>query len=168
MKEAEGYGTTKWLPPGDKLRTCDEHVQQPIIFFFLSVSIVIGIPSIRRPLSTYLYDTIKSLLDGMDDADKADTLIFVCVLEVSATTSSWYLSCLSRLSPLVFAPKQNYSGATCSAQLSWLPVKICDVTNLNWKLEYFSTTSCTGVVLLLRKCPHNIGPWAVKTLKEAN
>ena len=57
-------------------------------FFFLSVSIVIGIPSIRRPLSTYLYDTIKSLLDGMDDADKADTLIFVCVLEVSAPTSS--------------------------------------------------------------------------------
>ncbi|GFR66519.1 alpha-1,3-mannosyl-glycoprotein 4-beta-N-acetylglucosaminyltransferase B-like, partial [Elysia marginata] len=47
----------------------------------MNVSIVIGIPSIRRPMSTYLYDTIKSLLDGMSEAERADTLIFVCLTE---------------------------------------------------------------------------------------
>ncbi|RUS78337.1 hypothetical protein EGW08_013888, partial [Elysia chlorotica] len=46
-----------------------------------NVSIVIGIPSIRRPTDTYLYETIRSLLDGMDEAERADTLIFVCLTE---------------------------------------------------------------------------------------
>ncbi|GFO09327.1 alpha-1,3-mannosyl-glycoprotein 4-beta-n-acetylglucosaminyltransferase b-like [Plakobranchus ocellatus] len=46
-----------------------------------NVSIVIGIPSIRRPVSTYLYDTLKSLVDGMNPDEKADTLIIVCINE---------------------------------------------------------------------------------------
>ncbi|KAK3778773.1 hypothetical protein RRG08_013043 [Elysia crispata] len=46
-----------------------------------NVSIVIGIPTIRRPTNTYLYDTIQSLLDAMDEAEKADSLIFVCLTE---------------------------------------------------------------------------------------
>lgn len=41
-----------------------------------------GIPTIRREQKSYLLDTLASLLDGMSQEDKDDSVIVVFIAEV--------------------------------------------------------------------------------------
>ena len=45
-------------------------------------SIVIGIPTIKREKTSYLLETIKSLLDAMNELEKSDALIVVMIAEI--------------------------------------------------------------------------------------
>merc|ERR1712168_464983 len=45
------------------------------------VSIVLGIPTIQRPVQSYLVDTIRSLIDGLSEDERADALLIVMVAE---------------------------------------------------------------------------------------
>lgn len=47
------------------------------------VSIVLGVPTVKREVQSYLMATLKNLLDRMNAAETADTLIIVLVAEVS-------------------------------------------------------------------------------------
>ncbi|CAG5132057.1 unnamed protein product, partial [Candidula unifasciata] len=44
-------------------------------------SIVIGIPSIRRPVGIYVLNTLESLFKGMNNAEKKDTLFILSIAE---------------------------------------------------------------------------------------
>ena len=48
----------------------------------VTVSLVIGITTVKRSKKNYLSETVKSLLDGLDGALSADCLIVVCIAEV--------------------------------------------------------------------------------------
>ncbi|XP_048589545.1 alpha-1,3-mannosyl-glycoprotein 4-beta-N-acetylglucosaminyltransferase B isoform X2 [Nematostella vectensis] len=50
----------------------------------VGVSLVFGIPTIRRQKSSYLLNTLASLLDGMNQDDKDDTVIVVFIAETDA------------------------------------------------------------------------------------
>ena len=45
-------------------------------------SIVIGVPTIKREKTSYLLETLKSLLDAMNDVEKADTLVVIIIAEL--------------------------------------------------------------------------------------
>lgn len=47
------------------------------------VSLVIGVPTVKREKQNYLLDTLQNLVDGMNVAEANDTLIVVFVAEVS-------------------------------------------------------------------------------------
>ena len=57
-----------------------------------SVSLVFGIPTIKREKTSYLLDTLASLLDGMSQGDKDDSCIVIFVGEVNSLvcTSGWF------------------------------------------------------------------------------
>lgn len=44
---------------------------------------VLGVPTVKREVQSYLMATLKNLLDRMNPAEIADTLIIVLVAEVS-------------------------------------------------------------------------------------
>ena len=46
------------------------------------VSMVLGIPTVRREVQSYLMATLKNLLDRMSPSETADTLILVFIAEV--------------------------------------------------------------------------------------
>ncbi|BFZ14772.1 hypothetical protein BsWGS_17811 [Bradybaena similaris] len=46
-----------------------------------NVSIVIGIPSIRRPMSMYIFNTLESLFNGMNDTERNDALVILSIAE---------------------------------------------------------------------------------------
>lgn len=46
------------------------------------VSVVLGIPTVKREVQSYLLATLKNLLDKMNDSEAADTMIIVLVAEV--------------------------------------------------------------------------------------
>lgn len=48
------------------------------------VSMVLGVPTVKRETQSYLMATLRNLLDRMSVAETADTLIIVLVAEVSA------------------------------------------------------------------------------------
>ena len=45
------------------------------------VSIVLGVPTVRRETQSYLLLTLQSLIDNMEDSEKEDVLIVVLVAE---------------------------------------------------------------------------------------
>lgn len=45
------------------------------------VSLVFGIPTIKRPIQSYLIDTIRSLIDGLSEDERAEALLIVMVAE---------------------------------------------------------------------------------------
>ncbi|KAK6976423.1 Alpha-1 3-mannosyl-glycoprotein 4-beta-N-acetylglucosaminyltransferase B, partial [Biomphalaria glabrata] len=47
-----------------------------------NVTFVIGIPSIRRPIDVYLINTLQSLIQGMNETEKTETVLIVCITEV--------------------------------------------------------------------------------------
>lgn len=49
----------------------------------LGVSMVLGVPTVKRETQSYLMATLRNLLDRMSVAETADTLIIVLVAEVS-------------------------------------------------------------------------------------
>ena len=50
--------------------------------FFILVSVVIGIPTIKRERDSYLMQTLDSLLDNLSDDERDDVLIVVFIGEV--------------------------------------------------------------------------------------
>ncbi|KAI8798623.1 alpha-1,3-mannosyl-glycoprotein 4-beta-N-acetylglucosaminyltransferase A, partial [Biomphalaria glabrata] len=46
-----------------------------------NVTFVIGIPSIRRPIDVYLINTLQSLIQGMNETEKTETVLIVCITE---------------------------------------------------------------------------------------
>ncbi|XP_059150146.1 alpha-1,3-mannosyl-glycoprotein 4-beta-N-acetylglucosaminyltransferase B-like isoform X2 [Physella acuta] len=46
-----------------------------------NVSFVIGIPSIKRPIDMYLFNTLKSLINGLNETERGETLLIVCITE---------------------------------------------------------------------------------------
>ncbi|KAK0052462.1 alpha-1 3-mannosyl-glycoprotein 4-beta-N-acetylglucosaminyltransferase B, partial [Biomphalaria pfeifferi] len=47
----------------------------------MPVTFVIGIPSIRRPVDVYLINTLQSLIQGMNETEKTETVLIVCITE---------------------------------------------------------------------------------------
>ncbi|XP_077984069.1 alpha-1,3-mannosyl-glycoprotein 4-beta-N-acetylglucosaminyltransferase A-like [Glandiceps talaboti] len=45
------------------------------------VSIVIGLPTIKREVQTYLYDTLRSLIDGLSEEEKLECVIVIFIGE---------------------------------------------------------------------------------------
>ena len=52
------------------------------------MSLVFGIPTIKREKTSYLLDTLASLLDGMAQEDKDDCVIVIFIGEVNNLTST--------------------------------------------------------------------------------
>lgn len=52
------------------------------ILFHIAASIVFGIPTIKRDKASYLYQTLKSLIDGLSTPEKEESLIVVFIAEV--------------------------------------------------------------------------------------
>lgn len=52
----------------------------------VSVSMVLGIPTVERPKQSYLVSTITSLLFSLTAEEQKDLLIVVCVAEVTHTS----------------------------------------------------------------------------------
>lgn len=50
--------------------------------FSLSVSIVMGVPSVKREVHSYLTDTLSSLMSELSQAEKEDCVIVVFIAEV--------------------------------------------------------------------------------------
>lgn len=48
-----------------------------------AVSIVMGVPSVKREVHTYLTDTLSSLMSELSVAEKDDCVIVVLIAEVS-------------------------------------------------------------------------------------
>lgn len=46
-----------------------------------NVTFVIGVPSIMRPVGSYIMETLTSLINGMNATEKEETLIIVCITE---------------------------------------------------------------------------------------
>lgn len=49
-----------------------------------AVSIVMGVPSVKREVHSYLTDTLSSLMSELSAAEKEDCVIVVLIAEVSA------------------------------------------------------------------------------------
>lgn len=47
------------------------------------VSVVLGVPTVRREKQSYLMDTLQNLVEGMSPKESNDTLIVILVAEVS-------------------------------------------------------------------------------------
>lgn len=54
-------------------------------------NIAIGIPTIKRPKTSYLYETIKSLIYSMNDLEQAEALIVIMIGEVIIVIFKFYL-----------------------------------------------------------------------------
>jgi alpha-1,3-mannosylglycoprotein beta-1,4-N-acetylglucosaminyltransferase A/B len=52
------------------------------------VSVVMGVPTVRREKQSYLMDTLQNLIDGMTSAEANDSLIVVFVAEVSVNRTA--------------------------------------------------------------------------------
>lgn len=50
---------------------------------FPTVSVVMGIPSVRREVHSYLTDTLHSLISELSPQEKEDSVIVVLIAEVS-------------------------------------------------------------------------------------
>lgn len=49
---------------------------------FVSVSVVLGIPTVRREVQSYLLATLQNIIDSMTQAEQNDTLIVIFIAEV--------------------------------------------------------------------------------------
>lgn len=47
------------------------------------VSVVLGVPTVKREKQSYLMDTLQNLVEGMNSKEAADTLLVVFIAEVS-------------------------------------------------------------------------------------
>lgn len=52
-------------------------------FVILSVTMVMGIPTVKRKVKSYLSETLRSLIDKLSPEEKLDCVIIVFVGEVS-------------------------------------------------------------------------------------
>lgn len=49
---------------------------------FYTVSVVMGIPSVKREVHSYLTDTLNSLISELNQQEKEDSVIVVLIAEV--------------------------------------------------------------------------------------
>lgn len=54
-----------------------------------AVSVVMGIPSVRREVHSYLTDTLHSLISELSPQEKEDSVIVVLIAEVSGLGVGW-------------------------------------------------------------------------------
>ncbi|XP_031555790.1 alpha-1,3-mannosyl-glycoprotein 4-beta-N-acetylglucosaminyltransferase A-like [Actinia tenebrosa] len=66
----------------------------------VGVSLVFGIPTIRRQKSSYLLNTIASLLDGMSQEDKDDTVIVIFIGETNPSYTKEISDAVTKRFPL--------------------------------------------------------------------
>lgn len=55
-----------------------------LVDFLVLVSIVLGVPTVKRESQSYLLPTLASLIDSMTDEEKSISLIVVFIAEVIA------------------------------------------------------------------------------------
>jgi hypothetical protein len=48
----------------------------------VSVSVVLGIPTVKREVQSYLLATLQNLIDSMNEEEAADSLIVIFIAEV--------------------------------------------------------------------------------------
>ncbi len=53
--------------------------------------LVIGVPTIKREKTSYLLETLKSVLDAMNELEKAETLVVIIIAEVKSTNQNFIL-----------------------------------------------------------------------------
>ncbi|GIY39436.1 alpha-1,3-mannosyl-glycoprotein 4-beta-N-acetylglucosaminyltransferase A [Caerostris darwini] len=46
------------------------------------VTMVMGIPTVKRPIESYLIPTLENLIENMDEKEKEDALLIVCIAEI--------------------------------------------------------------------------------------
>lgn len=51
------------------------------------VDLVIGVPTIKREKTSYLIETLKSLIDSMNDVEKSQVLVVIIIAEVQSNIS---------------------------------------------------------------------------------
>lgn len=56
---------------------------------FFAVSLVMGIPTVKREKQSYLMSTLHSLLYGLSEKQKNDCVIIIFVAEVSLPEKGW-------------------------------------------------------------------------------
>lgn len=49
----------------------------------ITVTMVMGIPTVKRPIESYLIQTLENLIENMDEREREDALIIVCIAEVN-------------------------------------------------------------------------------------
>ena len=61
---------------------------------FISVTMVLGVPTIKRDRESYLRQTLDSLINNLDESEKEDCVIIVFVAEVIFCSYSDHLHCI--------------------------------------------------------------------------
>jgi N-Acetylglucosaminyltransferase-IV (GnT-IV) conserved region. len=57
----------------------------------VAVSVVLGIPTVRREVQSYLLATLQNLIESMNEEEAADSLIVIFIAEVPRfKTKSFY------------------------------------------------------------------------------
>ncbi|GFY72961.1 alpha-1,3-mannosyl-glycoprotein 4-beta-N-acetylglucosaminyltransferase B [Trichonephila inaurata madagascariensis] len=46
------------------------------------VTMVMGIPTVKRPIESYLIPTLENLIENMDEKEREDALLIVCIAEI--------------------------------------------------------------------------------------
>uniref|UniRef100_A0A8C9VAJ3 Alpha-1,3-mannosyl-glycoprotein 4-beta-N-acetylglucosaminyltransferase B n=1 Tax=Scleropages formosus TaxID=113540 RepID=A0A8C9VAJ3_SCLFO len=84
------------------------------------VSIVMGVPSVKREVHSYLTDTLSSLMSELSPAEREDCVIVVfiaevCALAPPALARTFAIACLEELSPhLLPAMRLSRDGSHCA------------------------------------------------------
>jgi hypothetical protein len=51
-------------------------------YVLVTVSVVLGIPTVRREVQSYLLATLQNLIDSMSEEEAADSLVVIFIAEV--------------------------------------------------------------------------------------
>lgn len=79
------------------------------------VSMVLGVPTVKREVQSYLMATLKNLLDRMSPAEAADTLIIVLVAEVSIYKCGNKIVSVLVTSIIIFTDRFGICDICCKA-----------------------------------------------------
>ena len=55
-------------------------------FIVVAVSVVLGVPTVKREAHGYLMSTLANLIDNMNEKEQLETLIVVSILEVNKSS----------------------------------------------------------------------------------
>lgn len=77
-----GIGLIKQQPLSLHTLTPSHFLLSPLTFVFFSVTMVMGIPTVKRKVKSYLSETLRSLIDKLSPEEKLDCVIIVFVGEV--------------------------------------------------------------------------------------
>ena len=74
------------------------------------MSLAFGIPTIKREKTSYLLNTVASMLDGMTQEDKDDSVIVIFIGEVQCYNISHYHQYMYQFSSVVSKLNEDHSG----------------------------------------------------------